>query len=144
MEFPDPAKIVYLAHSVKPDSTETFAKNLQSTRDYFEAIHRRGVNVIVPWLWKLQFLVDDGDPEVRERGLQQSIAIAAQCWAVAPVGPRISEGMRREIESCGRVIPNLLGLPPQEAASRVQEFVLRAESTVDLDDLLYDGKGPNR
>ena len=120
-------RVIYLAHPLRPRRGESVAGNLASAERYLRALVRAGVTAVAPWILELRLgLGDDAVEEerrLREAALARCEAVAASCWAVAPVGSRWSAGMEREVESCGRHVRGLLGLSPEDAAEVVAAFV---------------------
>lgn len=86
------------------------------------------VAVIAPWLAHVQ-LLDDRNPEHRERGLRDNAATAARCHGIIWTGGDVSQGMAREADACkaggGRVV-NITGLgyepPPSVGSTNLTDF----------------------
>lgn len=53
---------------------------------------------IAPWIVDILSGADDSDPVQREAGMQGNFAVIERCDGIVLCGPRISEGMRREME----------------------------------------------
>lgn len=53
---------------------------------------------IAPWIAIVLSGADDSNPVVRERAMQDNFAVIERCDGIVLCGPRISEGMRREME----------------------------------------------
>lgn len=53
---------------------------------------------IAPWIAAVLSGEDDADPAQREAGLRDAEAVIERCDGIVLVGPRISDGMRREME----------------------------------------------
>lgn len=53
---------------------------------------------IAPWIAAILSGEDDADPAQREAGLIDACAVIERCDGIVLCGPRISEGMRREME----------------------------------------------
>lgn len=53
---------------------------------------------IAPWIASIMAGKDDADPSQREAGLIDDCAVVERCDGIVLCGPRISEGMRREME----------------------------------------------
>lgn len=52
---------------------------------------------IAPWIVDILSGADDSDPAQREAGMQDNFAVIERCDGIVLCGPRISEGMRREM-----------------------------------------------
>ena len=53
---------------------------------------------IAPWIAGVQSVGSDGTPEEREAGMIDCCAVVERCDGIVLMGPRISSGMRREME----------------------------------------------
>lgn len=53
---------------------------------------------IAPWIATILSGVDDSDPAAREAGLVDDCAVVERCDGIVLCGPRVSSGMRREME----------------------------------------------
>lgn len=53
---------------------------------------------IAPWIASVLAGADDTDPAQREAGFVDACAVIERCDGIVLCGPRISEGMRREME----------------------------------------------
>lgn len=53
---------------------------------------------IAPWIASVESGDDDRDPAQREAGLRDACAVIERCDGIVLCGPRVSEGMRREME----------------------------------------------
>lgn len=53
---------------------------------------------IAPWIASILAGADDADPAQREAAFLDCCAVVERCDGIVLVGPRISEGMRREME----------------------------------------------
>lgn len=53
---------------------------------------------IAPWIVDILSGADDSDPAQREAGMQGNFAVIERCDGIVLCGPRISNGMRREME----------------------------------------------
>lgn len=106
------ARLIYLAHPVRPEDGETMIGNLRAAVEYRDELMRAGVLVVAPWVfsilqgcWPLSWDEDElleSEAIHREVALQCSERYAAACWAVALCGSRVSAGMEREATASGR------------------------------------------
>jgi hypothetical protein len=95
-------RLAYLAHPIAGD----VGANLAAARRHYARLYRERPDLVVvaPYLLDLGMgLEDDANPAQRERGL---LRMEALCRVVGQsggeihlCGPRISEGMRRELEA---------------------------------------------
>lgn len=117
--------VFYLAHPVGAATPDGVADNLASARTWLKALIDGCPNVAwcVSWLPYLDVLEDSGSN--RERGLRDDCEIVRRCSAVVMVGPRESEGMRREAEAAsyvihatGRSIDDVIAIVNAEVRSR--------------------------
>jgi hypothetical protein len=130
------ARLIYLAHPVRPINGETWQDNYAGAVRYFDALADAGVLVIAPWLRDIKRLgtaaqwfnrpMRAWEATGREAALKRCERYASTCWAVALCGPRVSEGMQGEAEACGRAIRGLIGLTPRQAAAVAREFISNA------------------
>jgi hypothetical protein len=87
-------RVAFMAHPVSGDVRE----NLKKARAWMRWIED-GNNVVVCANWILECEIwDDADPEQREAGMRRGLAVIERCDEIWLVGPRISEGMRLELE----------------------------------------------
>lgn len=117
------ARLVYLAHPVKPMGGESLRGNFESAEEYRQALSNAGVLVVAPWMWELQLRLDVGvfsaaEGKDREVLLQRCERYASACWAVALCGPRVSEGMEREWRACGQLV-DCIAMNPSRAVAEV-------------------------
>lgn len=91
---PVPRQVWYMAHPVGGDVTG----NLERA-DRWLTFLRRGfpdIAVIAPWIASIKAGENDADPEQRERGLLDAVAVCGRCDAIVLTGGRVSAGMERE------------------------------------------------
>jgi hypothetical protein len=91
------AKIVYLAHPIRGE----VKGNIKALLSICREIHKTGVQPFVPHVAATQYL-DDSDPEQRALGMAANEeylrrGFIDELWLC---GPRISQGMEREIALC--------------------------------------------
>lgn len=94
-------KVIYVAHPVSGDVPGNLAKAKRIMRALQE--QSPTVAIIAPWIQWLEICGDDdSDHGARERGLIRDFAVVAKCDEFWMVGPRVSDGMRREKEAAER------------------------------------------
>ena len=123
-------RVLYVAHALRPTAEETLAhkialihclarevspdaaiaaatrRNIEDAMRWLTWLRRSfpETTFIAPWIASVLAGADDSDPAQREMGLADAFATIERCDGVVLCGPRISEGMRREMEhgtSCG-------------------------------------------
>lgn len=103
--------VLYLAHPVTGDVPGNLAKAKRWLRWAQTAFATCAV--IAPWIAWIDLGDDDGDPAVRERGLQRDEAVVSRCDAILLVGGRVSTGMAREAKAAKATIDlTVLGEEP--------------------------------
>jgi hypothetical protein len=87
------ATVVYMAHPIGGDPEGNLARARRWMRWILD--HYPMVAVCVPWLPYVEVL-DDYDPEHRDRGVRDDLEILKRCDEVWLVGDRVSPGMEAE------------------------------------------------
>jgi hypothetical protein len=108
-------KVLYVAHPVRPTETEfaSAEQSISSLPTMTVAINRNikkamawlswlrcsfpETTFIAPWIASTMAGADDSDPQQREAGMADNFAVIERCDGIVLCGPRISEGMDREI-----------------------------------------------
>lgn len=118
-------KVLYVAHPVRPTNeevdviqpyihhrtakiwkphatrlTEAAVANINGAMTWLRWLCRSfpETTFIAPWIASMLSGEDDADPVQREAGLVGDCAVIERCDGIVLCGPRISEGMRREME----------------------------------------------
>lgn len=109
-------QVLYVAHALRPTNTEiehtpwnplvemraavALRANLDRAMAWLSWLRRSfpETTFIAPWICIVLSGDDDSDPAVRERAMQDNFAVIERCDGIVLCGPRISEGMRREME----------------------------------------------
>ena len=91
------AKIVFISHPVRGD----IKKNVESAIQIMKAVHTKDILPLAPYLESMYYL-DPGNSEDNDKGMEVDFEILRkrfvdELWLC---GPRISEGMRTEIQIC--------------------------------------------
>lgn len=87
-------KVVFIAHPLRGDEE----KNLKNVERYIRfAIAQKNIHPCCPWYAMVKAL-DDRNDRHRLRGLQANFAILARCDELWVCGPKITEGVKEEIE----------------------------------------------
>ena len=111
--------VLYVAHCVRPTADEiaafvgdpALAASRATRANVSAAMHSLSwlrhtfseTTFIAPWITSIQCGDDDADPAQRESGLIDCCAVVERCDGIVLCGPRMSNGMRREMEHGMRV-----------------------------------------
>ena len=97
----------YFAHPVAPIAPtdeprhyrNELALNLARARRWLRWLitNQPDVSFLAPWLPYVEVL-DDSIPAHRERGIRDRLAVVEACQGIVLCGPRISKGMRGELD----------------------------------------------
>lgn len=97
------AKIVFISHPVRGNVKE----NIESAIKVLKAVHTKDILPLAPYIESVQYL-DPGNIEDNDKGLELDLEILRKGYVdeLWLCGPRISDGMKQEIEIClGNGIP---------------------------------------
>ena len=86
----------YLAAPVLPLGNETLEGNLALAKTYLKAIREAGYNCIAPWIGIIEACGTDG--YAYQLGWETNLMVIERCDGVFVRGPRISDGMRKEMQ----------------------------------------------
>ena len=106
--------IVYFAHRVAPSGSATIADNLAAARRWLRTLIRLwpAVSLSAAWLPYLDVL-DDGNPDDRDRGIRDGLAVAERCDGIVLTGVELSRGMAAELDvvrRAGGFVVDLVGV----------------------------------
>jgi hypothetical protein len=92
--------VLYVAHQLAPRDGDTLDTNLQRAMRWLAWLRRtfRHDTFIAPWIAACLAGADDADAAQREAGLRDACAVIERCDGIVLCGPRVSSGMRREVE----------------------------------------------
>lgn len=95
--------VVYVAHCLSAPTWGEMDENRRSAARWALWIGQTfRVSPVADWVWMSAALPET--PENRAFGLECDCALVARCDALVMVGPRVSEGMRREAEQARAIV----------------------------------------
>lgn len=90
-------RVIYLAAPLSAPTPEGVAANLTRAKRWVAWAYGEGVAPVAPWITCCEVL-DDSDPEMRQRGLACDFATIERMDELWLVGGRVSNGMLLESE----------------------------------------------
>jgi len=102
----------YLAHPVRADYLYSQTQNMSHTIKVLRVLLAHGVKAIAPWFTHC-LIRAEGDSRSHEEGIRMDELIVPALGGVILAGHRLTNGMKRELESAGpgMLVHNLIGVP---------------------------------
>ena len=96
-------KLVYVCSPLRPIEGETFQSNVEKARGYCQFVLTQGYAPIASHILGLWDAEDDESPEIRAEALKCAVRYVEACDELWAFGPRVSAGMKEEIDTADRL-----------------------------------------